>query len=75
MKYAAPLAIALIVLFPSCATQPQAGTPGAPAPTDEPGTPPQAPNSAPGVTPMGVYRGAQQAAGAINTVRTFAVLF
>ena len=78
MKYATLLAFGLMLLLPSCAPQsgmalsPQSGTALAPQSTAVYNTMPSQNGQA---SPMGVYRGAQQAAGAINTVRTLGGLF
>ena len=65
------LAIPILALLPSCYTQPAPGYGGAPYPAQAPG----APVTTPMVSPGEVYRGAREAAGAINTARTIQSVF
>ena len=71
MKRAALLTIPFLALLSSCYTPPAPGYGGAPYPAQAPGDP----VSTPVVSPMDAYRGAQQAAGAINTARTIQSVF
>ena len=75
MKHATPFAIALILFLPSCTSHSGSAVDPQPASAEATGVPLQNSPSSSEVTPMKVYRGAQQAAGAVNTVRTLGSLF
>ena len=75
MKFATPLALALIALLPSCASPSatdQNGQPGMALTSPSTGATEfsQSSTPSPGASPMGVYSGARQVAGVVNTVRT-----